>query len=215
MIYLFAGDDTNKKLKAIETFLRGEGKGLETFSIGKSDFDRMQIESFYSGSGLFSSKSLVILSGILDKEDDREFVIDNLPKMAESSNIFVFSEGKLKKAVLDAFKKARAEINVFEQSTLKKESFNSFLLANALGDRNKLQLWIYFRQAMQNGVMMEALLGILHWKMKDMILKKSFQKFTERELQKLDMKLSYLLPEARKNRQDDEAVFEKFLLEAF
>lgn len=221
MIYLFSGNDTNKKLKAIEVFLGREGKGLEIFSIGKGDFDSMQMESFYSSTGLFFSKSLILLSGVLDREEYREFIVDNLDKMESSPNIFLFSEGKLKKPILDAFKKAlpaqagRAEINIFEQISLKKESFNSFLLANALGDRNKLQLWIYFRQAMENGIMLEALLGILHWKMKDMILKKSFQKFTERELQRIDMRLSYLLPEARKNRQDDEAVFEKFLLEAF
>lgn len=215
MIYLFAGDDSTKKLKALEVFLRSQKKGIETFTISKNDFDRMYLESLYSSAGLFFVNSLVVLSGVLEREEDKDFILDNLNKMSESQSIFVFSENKLKKPVIDAFKKARAEINIFEMVKGTKETFNNFLLANALGDRSKLNLWIYFRQAIREGSPMEALIGILHWKVKDMILKKNFQKFTEKELQNMDMKFSYLLPEARKNHQDDEAFFEKFLLEAF
>ena len=59
--------------------------------------------------------------------------------MGESGNDFVFLEGKLNKPVLDAFKKARAEINVFELPKEKIEKFNNFLLANAFGDKDKLR----------------------------------------------------------------------------
>ena len=215
MIYLFTGDDFEKKKKALDVFLRPTKSGIETIFIDKQDFSPMHLESLYSGESLFASETRVVLIGVLDREESRNFILDHLPEMASSKNTFIFSDGKLKKPILDAFKKSRAEINVFERVLEKKESFNNFLLANALGDRNKLQLWIYFRTAIESGAMMEALLGILHWKLKDMILKKNFQKFTEAELQSMDRKMSYLLPEARRERKDDEAVFEKFLLEAF
>src|SRR3989344_3224051 len=127
----------------------------------------------------------------------------------------IFLEGKLNKAVLDAFKKARAEPNVFELPKEKIEKFNNFLLANALENRDKLNLWIYFRQALENEAGMEELAGILFWKAKDMLLKKSFSKFSESELKNFASKLSYLLPEARKQGKDAESVFEQFLLEAF
>ena len=215
MIYLFTGDDFEKKKKALDVFLRPTKSGIETIFIDKQDFSPMHLESLYSGESLFASETRVVLIGVLDREESRNFILDHLPDVANSKNTFIFSDGKLKKPILDAFKKSRAEINVFERVLEKKESFNNFLLANALGDRNKLQLWIYFRTAIESGAMMEALLGILHWKLKDMILKKNFQKFTEAELQSMDRKMSYLLPEARRERKDDEAVFEKFLLEAF
>ncbi len=215
MIYLFSGDDIKNRSKALDAFLETAASGMEIISIDKSSFDRMHIESLYSGAGLFSSKNVVLLLGILEKEEDREFMLLNLEKMAESPNLFVFSEGKMKKAVLDAMKKARAELNVFEAEKEKKEKFNNFLLANAFGDKNKLELWIYFRQAMDKGVAMEALVGVLFWKAKDMILKRNFSKYSKMQLEKIASKLSYLLPEARRKRQDDEAVFEKFLLEAF
>ena len=97
----------------------------------------------------------------------------------------------------------------------KKEKFNNFLLANAFGARHKLNLWIYFRQAVDRGVMMEELTGVLFWKVKDMLLNKNFSKFKEAELKKIASKLSYLLPEARKKGLDAEMAFEQFLLEAF
>ena len=97
----------------------------------------------------------------------------------------------------------------------KKEKFNNFLLANAFGARDKKGLWIYFRQAMDVGVGMEELIGVLFWKVKDMLIKKNFGKFKEPELKNFAAKISYVLPEARKNGLDAEAAFEQFLLEAF
>jgi BMFP domain-containing protein YqiC len=48
-----------------------------------------------------------------------------------------------------------------------------------------------------------------------MILKKNFSKFPENELKDFASRLSYLLPEARKEGRDAESAFEQFLLEAF
>lgn len=215
MIYLFAGDDAKTKNLNYEKFIKSELSGLEIFNISKNDFDKIQVESFYSGSGLFFTKCAVIFSGILEKEDIQDFILEKLDFMSESINSFVFIEGKLNKPILDAFKKARAELNVFELPKEKKEKFNNFLLANAFGQRDKLNLWIYFRQAVDLGVGMEELVGVLFWKIKDMLLKKNFVKFKEDELKNISKRLSYLLPEARKNDLDAEAVFEQFLLESF
>jgi hypothetical protein len=128
---------------------------------------------------------------------------------------FVFLEGKLVKSILDTFKKVKAEIKIFELPKEKKEKFNNFLLANAFGLKDKLNLWIYFRQAMDKGVGIEELVGVLFWKMKDMILKGNFTKFTEEDIKKYALKLSYILPEARKSGIDAEIAFEQFLLEIF
>ena len=215
MIYLFCGDDSKNKYENYEKFIKTLPVGIESFFIGKNDFDPVQTESFYSGSGLFFTKCAVVFTNIFEKEETLNFILNKLTLLGESPNTFVFLEGKLNKPVLDAFKKARAEINVFELSKERKEKFNSFLLANALGDRDKLHLWIYFRQALENDVSMEELIGVLFWKAKDMLLKKNFGKFSETELKNFAGKLSYLLPEARKEGLDAEAVFEQFLLEAF
>ena len=188
---------------------------MEVFFIGKNDFDQTQAESFYSGSGLFFAKCTVFFENIFEKEETLDFILKKLELMSQSQNDFVFLEGKLNKPVLDAFKKARAELNIFELPKEKKEKYNNFLLADALADRDKLKLWLHFRQAMDRGVRMEELVGILSWKAKDMLLKKNFYKFSETELKNFAAKLSYLLPEARQTGLDDESAFEQFLLEIF
>jgi hypothetical protein len=213
MIYLFAGDDARTKHANYEKFAKSIPADAETFFISRNTFDRNQIESLYSGAGLFSAKSTVIFSGVLEYEETREFILDKLPDMGESDNIFVFLESKLTKPILDAFRKARAELNIFELPKEKKEKFNNFLLANALGDRDKLNLWVYYRQAVDLGVGLEELVGVLFWKAKDMLLKRNFSKLSEQELKDFSSKISYILPEARTSGRDAEAELERFLLE--
>ncbi|MEI7709663.1 MAG: hypothetical protein WCI76_03030 [bacterium] len=215
MIYLFAGDDAKNKILAYEKFIKLIPKSTETFFITRNDFNPVQIESLYSGSGLFFKESATIFSGALENEETRTFVLDKLEFMTSSTNSFIFLESKLNKPVLDAFKKAKAEVNIFELPKAKKERFDNFLVANAFSQKDKLNTWIYFRQAMDLGVGMEEVVGVLFWKIKDMLIKKDFRNFTESKLKDSAARLSYLLPEARSSGLDAEAVFEKFLLEVF
>lgn len=215
MIYLFYGNDIKAKQHAYEKFVAGIKKGIDVVPITRNTFDKMSVESLYSSSSLFSARSAVLLSGILEYEETREFILEKLPLIVDSDNIFVFLETKLAKPIVDAFKKVKAEINVFELPKAKLEKFDNFLIANAFANRDKLNLWIYFRQAVDAGVAMEELSGVLFWKLKDMLLKKNFIKFKEIELKNYIVKLSYILPDARQNGVDAEAAFEQFLLEAF
>lgn len=215
MIYLFSGDDTTKKILAYENFLKTFPKGMEFFPVNKNDFNPMQIESFFSGDGLFFNKCAVIFSEIFEKEEAKDFLLKKLGLMEKSQNSFVFLEGKLKKADLDIFRKIKGELNIFELPKEKLEKYNNFLLAYDFEKRDKLSLWMHFREAMDIGVGMEELVGVLFWKAKDMLLKKSFGKFSEKELKDFASRISYLLPEARKKGLDDESAFEQFLLEAF
>lgn len=215
MIYLFAGDDTKSKHLNYEKFIKSIPEGADIFSVNRNNFNQMQIESYYSGDSLFSKKSVIVFSNILEYEETQDFVLEKLRQMGESENSFIFLESKLNKPILDAFKKARAEINVFELPKEKKEKYDNFLVANAFADKDKLHTWIYFRQAMDVGVSMEEITGVLFWKIKDMILKKNFNKFSEEQLKNFAAKISYLLPQARKEGRDAESAFEQFLLEAF
>ncbi len=215
MIYLFSGDDTKNKVLSYEKFIKSISAGTEVFSISRNTFDPMQVESLYSGASLFSALCVVVFVGILENEETRSFVLEKLDLMGGSNNSFVFLEGKQNKAVLDLFKKARAEINIFELPKEKKEKYDNFLVANAFANKDKLNTWIYFRQAMDAGVSLEEIVGVLFWKIKDLILKRNFSKFTEQQLKDFAARLSCLLPEARKEGKDAEAALEQFLLEAF
>ncbi|MFM7088072.1 MAG: hypothetical protein ACKOW9_00865 [Candidatus Paceibacterota bacterium] len=215
MIYLFAGDDPERKIKNYEKFLKDVSARMQVFHVARNNMDPLEIESFYSGSGLFFNECAVVFSGVLEREDKRSFVLQSLEAMALSPNTFVFIEGKLLKSVLDEFRKARAEVNYFELPKEKHEKFNNFLLANALGERDKKNLWIYYRQAVDRGVGLEELVGVMFWKVKDMNTKRFFGKWKGDELRQVGEKLSYLLPEARRKGKDAETAFERFILEIF
>lgn len=218
MIYLFSGDDVKNKLVFYEKFIRSIPKSVEVSFISRNDFNQIQIESLYSGSSLFFTKSIAVFSNIFENEETRDFILDKLGLMGESANSFVFLEGKLNKPILDAFRKVgskEVQMNIFELPKEKKEKFDNFLVANAFSKKDKLNMWIYFRQAMDKGVGMEEIVGVLFWKMKDIIIKKDFYKFSEPELKNFSSRISYLLPRARKEGQDAESAFEQFLLEVF
>lgn len=215
MIYLFSGDDIKQKHGAYIKFVKSLPKETEIFFISRNDFNRAQIESLYSGAGLFFQKAAAVFSNVVEREELAEFIVEKFPQMAESDNLFVFLEGKLPKATLDAFKKARAEINIFELPKEKLEKFNSFLLANAFDNKDRLNLWIYYRMAVDRGVALEELSGVLFWKAKDMIVRRNYGRFSEKELKDFTSHLAYLLPEARREGRDAETAMEQFLLEAF
>lgn len=215
MLYLFTGDDTRKKRLSYEKFIKSIQSDVEIFFINKNNFDGAQLESLYSGSSLFFVKCAVVFSNILETEENRGFLLKKLEPMHKSDSFFIFLEGKLNKPVLDAFKKNKVELNVFELPKEKKEKFNNFLLANAFEKKDKLNLWINYRLAVDKGVGLEELIGVLFWKIKDMFLKRNFGKFSPEQLQNFSEKLSYLLPEARKKGHDPEIAFEQFLLEVF
>lgn len=213
MLYLFTGDDLERKNIAITKFIEALPEELPRFYIERGNWNPFQLESLYSTPGLFFKKSTTILTSLFDHEEAREFVLEKLEALANSQNIFIVKEGPLKKAITDQFKKVRAKIEVFEKEKDRKEKFNTFLLANSLGDRDKLHLWLNFRAAIATDVSLEELTGVLFWKVKDMLLKKNFGKYKKEELEKILMELSFLLPQARSAGRDAESALEEFLLE--
>ncbi len=215
MIYLFAGDDIRSKASASEKFIDSLPKGVEVFYISRNNLDKIEFQSLYSGSGLFTKKFVVILQGILEYEDNRDFMLSKLEKLNASANDFVFIEGKLTKAVLEEFKENGAKVNIFELPKIKKEKYDNFLVANAFASGDKFNTWYHYREAMRLGVGLEEIVGVVFWKMKDMILKKNFRQFSEEKLKDSAFKLSYLLPSARKEGRDPEVALEQFLLEVF
>ncbi len=215
MIYLFAGDDAERKIASYEKFVNSISNEMEIFQVARNNFSPTEIESFYSGNGLFFSQCAVVFSGILEREDERSFVLEKLHEMSQSSNWFVFLESKLAKTVLDEFKKSRAEINYFELPKERHEKYNNFILANDLGARDKKNLWIHFREAVNLGVGLEELVGVMFWKVKDMLTKRFYGKWKKEELENVAQKLAFILPEARREGKDPETVFEKFILEIF
>lgn len=215
MIYIFAGDNADLKIGSYKNFLKTVDKDTEVFQINRKNFDEIFIESMYSGEGLFFKKSLVVFNSILEKGNAQDFILKNLEMLSSSLNDFVFLEGMLLKSLTNKFEKAGARVEMHKLPKSSFEKYNNFLLADALGNKDKLRLWLHYRQAVDLGVGLDELSGVLFWKVKDMILKKNFFKFKEEQLVKMAGGLSSLLPRARMKGVDTEVEFEIFLLNAF
>jgi len=215
MIYLFSGDDTKKKRTAYEKLLKSVSKETELFFFSDKDFDKDQIKMLYAGHALFSKKNIVIIENGLDKEENKEFIFKNLNKIADAEYDFVFLEGKQPKTIIDKFIKVGGEVNQFniDFKVEERKHFNIFALTDTFSVRNKLNLWIVFRQAIEKEIPLEEIVGVLFWKAKDMLLKKNFKKFSEKELENFISKISYFLPKVRKEGIDAESALEQFLLE--
>ena len=134
MIYLFSGPG-EKRQPAYLKLLGNLPKGTEIFRVEKSNWNPLEMERFYTSSGLFFDKIAVILSEVLENPEAKNFIIEKLSEIGESKNSFIFLESKLPKAIIDAFKSARAQIEVFEREE-PEEKYDNFLLAGALGKKD-------------------------------------------------------------------------------
>jgi hypothetical protein len=135
-----------------------------------NDIQTAEIDTLVSTQrGLFEEKefySMHNLSRILD-------IKKLLEDYASSDNIFVFSEGTVTQGIIKLFEKYESVIKDFGKEEKKNEiKFNMFSLTDALGARDKKNLWLLFQQAIMIGSP-EEIHGILFWQVKNLALVKT------------------------------------------
>ncbi len=120
--------------------------------------------------------------------------------MNESANIFIVSEGKLNAELKKAFEKSAEKVVVTDIaesvsgsrfsnapgnpsgssiSQSSKSEFNIFALADALGSRDSFKAWSLYRQAIDNGIESENIIGTLFWQAKSMVVAARSKSATE------------------------------------
>lgn len=151
-----------------------------------------------------------VLSGALGGERGDEFL--SLAKgLVASPHVFVFEEEKLLKRPTDMLTKAGADIEVLPEIK-KAEAFNVFGLANVFGSRDKKQLWLQLQEAERRGVAPEAIAGMLHWKVRDMLGKGAVGKFSQKELQKISRELVSLYHDSHRGGGELSLLLERWAL---
>src|SRR3989338_9978220 len=137
MLYLLHGTDRHKvTAKAGEMLvnLKTRRPDAEVFGMTDDDTNLSRLQELSGGQGLFESKYIVVLKSLFSKKEFAEPVLELLPALAVSQNIFIFVEGALLKPTLGEFKKVGAQIQVFAAAP--KERTNFFALADALAARD-------------------------------------------------------------------------------
>ncbi len=171
MLHLFNGNDEiliRAKARAHALSLQGENCDFlmfESDSFSPTIFN----ESFFAQS-FFGNDCVVFCDNVFENEEAQDFFVKNVDEIVKSPNNCVLAEKTLLKALAEKFKKAGAKI--FDFKTEKKEvtKFNTFALCDALGMKDKKNLWILFSQAREKGLEGEEVCGVLLWQIKNILL---------------------------------------------
>lgn len=238
MLYIFYGTDSKKssdKARTLVDSLRTKKPDANFVEINSDNWNKSAIEEHVGGQGLFSNKYIVFLNRVAKDEDVIEKVIEMSSQMKESDNIFIINEGKINAGLKKAFEKYGDKVVVTDEVEKKvfNKEFNIFSLADAIGERNRFKAWSIYREAVQNGLESESILGTIFWQIKSMILarnaksasetglnpfvyskaKKGAGNYKEEELNVLLEKIIVLYHDGHRGLVDLELGIEKMVLE--
>jgi len=180
MIYLLHGADTDKsrqKMHELADSLKKKKPDAAYFKMDAEHWNPAELDEYCGGQGLFENKFIIVLDHLLDKEEIAPILLEKIEIMAESPNIFIVLEGKLDKDSLKKFEKFAEKVQEFEETAAQKlakvkskERFNVFSLAEAMGKRDRKNLWVLYRHALLEDISPEEIHGTLFWQAKSIAL---------------------------------------------
>ncbi len=217
MLYFFYGSDTDtarEKALALVASLQKKKPEAELFRLDAEHWSESQLDELTGGIGLFSKTYLVFLSYLFENEEAKEVVLKKLSEIAESPNIFVMLEGKCDKETLLAITEAAEKTNAFEKKGGKKETFKIFSLADALGSRDRKNLWVLYYQALREDFAPENINGVLFWKVKSLLSAPyPNRQWKREELKDLSRRLVSLYHDSHRGIHDFAIGLERFVLQ--
>lgn len=172
MIYCIIG----KKNKAFDTTLQKVvsacGKNnLPEKIIFSGNTEASFLEVVHSAD-LFGTPKTFIISIDDSLEESKKKLIDLLPSLTAPAYPMIIIFESLLAAELKKVE-PYAEIHKVTAVSEKKEPFNPFGLANAFATGDKKKTWIAFQELLHHEDEMEKTHGMIWWKLKDMMMKKS------------------------------------------
>lgn len=238
MLYIFYGTDSKKstdKARTLVDSLRTKKPDASFIEISSDNWNKSVIEEHISGQGLFSKKYIVFLNKAAKDGEVVEKFIEMAGLMKGSENIFIINEGKVNAELKRVFEKFGDKVVIsdeIEKKVFNKE-FNIFSLADAMGTRDRFKAWSIYREAVQNGLESESILGTIFWQIKSMMLardsksasevglnpfvyskaKKGLGNYKERELDNLLERVILLYHDGHRGLVDLELGIEKMMLE--
>ena len=169
-----------------------------------------EIATLASTASLLGDINTFVLVGALHSERADEF-LSLAAGLLLSPHTFIFEEEKLLKRPTDLLNKAGIKITT-HAAPKKAESFNVFALANVFALRDRKKFWLALVSAFRAEVAPEAVSGMLHWKVRDMLSKGAGGKYSSRELKKISRQLVSLYHDSHRGGGDLELLLERFAL---
>lgn len=196
-----------KDIAMLKVLVGKRGKGEEL------DWEKMSAEELAmlaSTPTLLGGTRMFVLRGALSGERGEE-MLEHIGVFAESPHLFVLEEEKLLKGPATVLEKAGAKIDI-AKTEKKDRGFDPFGLAFVLGSRDRKKLWLGIVQSLQAGEKPEAIAGLLHWKVRDLLAKGPGRAYTRSELAGLSRRLVFLYHDSHRGAGDLELLLEKFAL---
>jgi DNA polymerase III delta subunit len=243
VIYLIHGSDFEKaraKMRELRDALAAKKPDATQVRIDSESFSLARLAELAASAGLFEDRSIVTVDRVCVDKDAKAALVGLLDDLKASPNIFILLEGELDKTTLAKIEKRAEKIQEFSEAkpTAKsgksgKGENNFFALADALGRRDRKELWVLYRKAINAGAVPEELHGILFWQVKSTILAKEsasaaeaglnpfvYKKasafagsFTAEELTVLSSNLVSMYHDAHRGIVDFETALELFVVE--
>lgn len=235
MLYLIYGTDTHKartKLHELLGIAEKKRPGAELFKITSENWDETQFEELIVSQGLFEQKYTIVLDGLFEKKDIKNYILDRLGGVRESEQIFIMLEGGIDAPSLRKIEKEAKQVQEFAKLEKKKPTYNLFSITDGLLQKDKKNLWIDYVEFLDKGAVPEEIHGIFFWQIKSMILatKSDSQaqsglspfvyknaltgsrKYKNEELEKLSSQLVDMTHRVRSGEGELEVMLEKWVL---
>jgi hypothetical protein len=119
---------------------------------------------------LFSISMPIIHLKFVINENVSLITTDLLKKLASSPTIFLFEEMVTPASIVTLFKKSGGLLHIDDKKPVVKKDSNIFSVTNIITNKDKKTRWLAYQKAISE-YEIEAIVGILYWKIKDLISK--------------------------------------------
>lgn len=212
MLILFHGSDREAARTALGALVKAE-KASALFITDAHPLE--DVRAALQGPGMFAAgKQVVVFDNVFGggSAEQRDIIAEALPRLAKTGEVFALLEGVLDAATRKLLEKHTSHTEVFD-APKRQEEKTIFVLANALQRGDKKALWVGLMREYAKGSAPEAVLGLLFWGAKQMVLKPRSDAEAERG-KRLVAALAELPHRARRRGEDLSYALERFALSA-
>ncbi|OIO30215.1 hypothetical protein AUJ77_03715 [Candidatus Nomurabacteria bacterium CG1_02_43_90] len=234
MLHIIYGNERGKS-RARFRVLRNEAlkKCGTEYVVQEGSISHSFFEEATASQGLFGETTLFVFDNVFFLKEDQEILKGNIDALVASPNHFLIFELEFNKETITDLIKTPA---ILEEYSAKKPdtrpAFNVFSLGDALGKRNKKDLWVLYQGAITAGFEPEEICNTLFWAVKNMALMKDtpvgkdrgvshfvaskargFAKnYSQKEIEDLSRTLVTSYHEAHRGGEPMEVALERFIL---
>lgn len=171
MLYFLHGDfqKVSKKKNDLVSAMLSKKPDAVTVKISSENWSLDKLQEAIGGQSLFTHKYIVTLTNLIEQAEVAEVILGYLKQIAESENIFIWSEKKVDAKSLKKIEKVATKVQNFDLKPAPKNQLNVFALGEAVGERNRKKAWLLYL-GLKEEVPLEELYGIMWWQVKAMIL---------------------------------------------